>query len=341
MFTVTALSCAQTAEESVPLLREAVELARTAQSWRAEGTLTEEITGTGLHSTAETKFRLAFRLPNQGRFEITEGAVPQLRVCGGTAQWTYYPQRNRYSKVASPSIVPCAYPLNEWAPLLATLHGQTLAGSDAVTVDGQTRQCQLVHGDFDATGGSTKGESRTLCIDPASKLILRYRIERVSPEGVRRIATYTFTSLERDGPLAPEVFEFHAPEGATQTGAGAGFVAPSAYLPGSGSSGGVFRVGGDVSPPVLILKKEPTYTEKARKARLQGTVILAIVVSPEGEATNIQVVRSLGKGLDEKAIEAVRAWKFRPGMKDGVPVAVTAQINVNFRLLDKPPDSIK
>jgi TonB family protein len=77
---------------------------------------------------------------------------------------------------------------------------------------------------------------------------------------------------------------------------------------------------------------EPEYSEEARKAKYQGTVILYVEISPGGRAVNPRVVRSLGLGLDEKAIEAVRKWEFRPGYKDGKAVTVVATIEVNFRL---------
>jgi periplasmic protein TonB len=102
---------------------------------------------------------------------------------------------------------------------------------------------------------------------------------------------------------------------------------------GVGFGGGVFRVGGGVTAPSLVYKVEPEYSEEARKAKYQGTVLLYVEVDPSGHATNIRVARSLGLGLDEKAIEAVRKWKFAPGKKDGRPVAVAATIEVNFRLL--------
>jgi protein TonB len=102
---------------------------------------------------------------------------------------------------------------------------------------------------------------------------------------------------------------------------------------GGGIGGGVFRVGGGVSAPALIYKVEPEYSEEARKAKYQGTVLLYIEVDYAGRAQNIRVARSMGLGLDEKAIEAVKKWKFRPGMKDGKPVIVAATIEVNFRLL--------
>jgi protein TonB len=102
---------------------------------------------------------------------------------------------------------------------------------------------------------------------------------------------------------------------------------------GGGFGGGVFRVGGGVSSPVAIYKVEPEYSEEARKAKFQGTVVLSIIIDEKGTPTNFKVVRPLGLGLDEKAIEAVQKWRFRPGMKEGRPVAVIATVEVNFRLL--------
>jgi len=94
------------------------------------------------------------------------------------------------------------------------------------------------------------------------------------------------------------------------------------------------RAGGGVSAPQLLSKVEPQYSEEARKAHIQGAVVLYIEVNPDGSAQNIRVVRALGSGLDEKAIQAVRQWKFKPGKKDGSPVTVAATIEVNFRLLE-------
>ena len=99
------------------------------------------------------------------------------------------------------------------------------------------------------------------------------------------------------------------------------------------SSDSVFRIGGDVSAPRLTYKVEPEYSEEDRKAKHQGTVVLAIQVWEDGRAHNIRVIQSLGLGLDEKAIQAVQKWKFVPGKKDGIPVKVRANVEVNFRLL--------
>jgi periplasmic protein TonB len=118
-------------------------------------------------------------------------------------------------------------------------------------------------------------------------------------------------------------------------GGGAGAGKGGGYGPGYGGGvgGGVFRVGGGVSAPALVYKVEPEYSEEARKAKYQGTVVLYVEVDPGGRAQNVRVMRSLGLGLDEKAIEAVSKWKFRPGYRDGKAVTVAATIEVNFRLL--------
>ena len=119
------------------------------------------------------------------------------------------------------------------------------------------------------------------------------------------------------------------------SGGGVGPGSGGGYGPGSGggAGGGVFHIGGGVSAPSLIYKVEPEYSEEARKAKYQGTVVLYVEVDPSGKAVNPKVIRSLGLGLDEKALEAVRKWKFKPGYKDGKPVTVAATIEVNFRLL--------
>jgi protein TonB len=102
---------------------------------------------------------------------------------------------------------------------------------------------------------------------------------------------------------------------------------------GGGFGGGAYRIGGGVSPPAVLSKVEPEYSEEARKAKWQGMVVLQLVVDANGLPKDMKVVHSLGLGLDAKAMEAVAKWRFKPGMKDGKPVPVIATIEVNFRLL--------
>lgn len=101
---------------------------------------------------------------------------------------------------------------------------------------------------------------------------------------------------------------------------------------GGGTGGGLFRVGGGVLPPKGIYTPDPEYSDEARKAKYQGVCVLYVEVSPDGTTHNIRVLRSLGLGLDEKAIEAVKKWKFEPARKDGNAVAVAVNVEVSFHL---------
>lgn len=94
--------------------------------------------------------------------------------------------------------------------------------------------------------------------------------------------------------------------------------------------------GEDVKAPQVIYKVDPEYSEQARKANFQGKVVLNLVVQKDGTVRDIRVVQSLEMGLDEKAVEAVRQWRFRPGLKNGQPVDVSAIIEVTFRLPNDP-----
>lgn len=106
---------------------------------------------------------------------------------------------------------------------------------------------------------------------------------------------------------------------------------------GSGSAGNmsiptVLKVGNGVTAPRAIHAPDPEYTRRAQKAKYQGTVLLWAVVGPDGSVQDIKVARSLGMGLDEKAVEAVCKWRFKPAMKEGQPVAVQINVEVSFRL---------
>ena len=121
-------------------------------------------------------------------------------------------------------------------------------------------------------------------------------------------------------------------------GSGSGGGVGSGYGPGvgpgwgGGIGGGVYHVGGGVTAPRPLFEPDPEYSEEARKAKYQGSVVLDVIVGPDGRPHNLRVLRSVGMGLDEKAIEAVQRWKFAPATKDGQPVAVRVSIEVAFRL---------
>jgi TonB family protein len=97
----------------------------------------------------------------------------------------------------------------------------------------------------------------------------------------------------------------------------------------------VLRVGGSVSAPTIAFKVDPQYSDEARKARVEGRIVMQAVVYKDGSVQIIRVVRGVGFGLDEKAVEALRHWTFNPAMQAGVPVTVALNIETNFNLLGK------
>jgi len=95
---------------------------------------------------------------------------------------------------------------------------------------------------------------------------------------------------------------------------------------------GPIQVGGDVLPPEKTFAPQPQYTEIARKARLQGVVIVQAIIDKGGNVTNVKVLKGLGMGLDQAAVDAIKKWKFEPATLNGKPVAVYYNLTVNFRL---------
>jgi periplasmic protein TonB len=101
---------------------------------------------------------------------------------------------------------------------------------------------------------------------------------------------------------------------------------------GGGTGGGVYRAGGAVTAPRVLTQVQPDYTADAIERRVQGIVILAIVVRRDGCASDIHVIRPLDAGLDEQAVRAVAQWRFAPGRLAGSPVDVAATVVVDFTI---------
>ena len=104
--------------------------------------------------------------------------------------------------------------------------------------------------------------------------------------------------------------------------------------PGSGGNigGGVYQVGGSVRPPIAIFTPDPEFSEEARKAKFSGNVVVSLIVGADGKPRNVHVLRGVGMGLDEKAVEAVQQYKFKPALQNGKPVAVYLNIDVTFQI---------
>jgi TonB family protein len=104
-------------------------------------------------------------------------------------------------------------------------------------------------------------------------------------------------------------------------------------IPASASQQKIYKIGGDVSAPKVLYKTEPGYAPQPKRDKVQGSVLLGVVINTHGRAQNIHVIRSLNTDLDKNAMKSVAKWKFQPATKDGKSVPVMANIEVNFRLL--------
>jgi protein TonB len=98
------------------------------------------------------------------------------------------------------------------------------------------------------------------------------------------------------------------------------------------TSDAVYELGDGVTPPKAIYQPDPEYSESARKKKINGTVIVAMIVTAEGKVRDLKIIKSLDKSLDKQAIAAVSKWKFQPATKGGKPVAVHLPVEVDFRL---------
>ena len=330
---------AMAADSAASLVEAASRAASDANTWEAEGRLvTQESSDNGSLRT-EASFRIVMeRVPTQrARLEITGVPAPLIQVCDGSVQWGYLPAAKQYWTLKDARIDACADPFNEWPGIEGDLHGAVITGRERLHAGERAIDCTVVRGDFT---GPSRGGMRTLWIEDATKTIWQYRIERgysnhaVPAEPAVRI--YTLLRQTSNDVVQPAEFVSQPPGDWTKlTQAPTMRLGDGAPLPANdqtGPGGSLYKAGTGVRPPVVLRKVEPEYTEAARSARLEGRVILYAEVWPDGAAHNFKVVRSLDPGLDQKAIKAVSKWKFRPGMKNGVPVKVAATFEVNFRM---------
>jgi TonB family protein len=347
------------------LLEQATQAASRASSTRLEASVAAQLDGTGMHSSVEGTIKAWRKNPNLSRAEVSMGPIATTVVCHGKDQWTYLSTANQYSKTPAPADCLSQY---DPARVASALHSPEMAGRDSVTIGGMSVECQLVRGTTRGGSGvpttllpnqaglsglrAQTEATTTLCIDSMLR-ILRHQVETTAFPNLTMKAVLTFTTVELGAEFSNDLFTFNPPADAKTFGAltlGAGPAqASQAPLPQAPTQGsptaaqsvqvpGAYRIGNGVSPPVLIESGQPTYTEEARRAHIEGTVMVSMVVMEDGTPSAIRVTRSLEPGLDQKAVEAVSKWRFRPGLKDDKPVPVMASVQVNFHLLANPAD---
>ncbi len=334
------------ADNAASLIADVARKVQAAKMWEAEGVLTTENTDGASGSMPEIPFRVSVQNAVGGpvlaraRLEVTGGVNPLVRVCDGHIQESYLVVSKRYWKTADETIDVCAYPFTEWAKLDSELHSPVVIGKENLKMEERTIKCTVVRGAF-ADQNSALAGSRTLWIDEISKMVWMYRIGGASDEpgrpGGHTVQSYKFLWQAQAGiRRSDDLWMLEPDEGATEilpSSATSEATNPPSPVPlPLALPKNLYRIGGKVSPPALIHKTEPTYTKAAQHAKIEGRVILSAEVHPDGKAHNFQIVQNLDPGLDQKAIEAVTQWRFRPGMRDGNPVAVLATFEINFRL---------
>jgi periplasmic protein TonB len=137
---------------------------------------------------------------------------------------------------------------------------------------------------------------------------------------------------------SPHEAESHGPGTGAGTGTGQGTGLGEGTGPGigpgsgGGTGGGPYRPGSGITPPSIIREVKPDYTEEGRRRNLEGDVVLEIVVRRDGSVGDVKLLQRLGSGLEQRAIDAVRQWRFSPAMRQGVPVDVIVEVAVEFKL---------
>ncbi|HEY0873087.1 MAG TPA: energy transducer TonB [Vicinamibacterales bacterium] len=162
----------------------------------------------------------------------------------------------------------------------------------------------------------------------------------VTPQVVAPVVTESSDPQDRAGVLSESKSQAESQGmgtgGGVGTGQGSGIGegAGAGIGPGSGggTGGGPYRPGAGITPPQLLQEIRPDYTEEARRAGVEGDVLLEIVVRRDGTVGDVKIVKGLGGGLDRRAVDAVRRWRFAPAQRFGTPVDVMVEVAVEFKL---------
>jgi len=312
----------QTNVEAARLLKDVADSASKAVNWRIEGSV--EYSGPGPSATFGTstrsQFTLLMRSPEEVHFEETNAPTPALIVCDGSNAWIYSPPINRYKKEPSAKNPLCSPIVGQWRLLTAALESPTLVGSCGPAPSIETpANYQLVSG-FSMPEIAIAGRmARTLCIDPAKKLIVW---ETWKTKDSSRV--YVYSKIDQNEEFAQDAFTFRPPPHS---------VAIETDLPTPrplGTPAMAFHP--DTTFPRVVSKQAPKYGNRSRKERIQGTVTLYVVVAANGLPTDALVYHPLSPDLDLEAVKAVQKWRFAPATRNGEPTEFAVLMEINFRL---------
>jgi TonB family protein len=332
MIALVLLAALASEPDARAILERATDAAKTSVNYRMESVVTTETRGSGLQQKLEMTVKTAVGTNGRIRVGIQNGVTPMLFVSDGRKSSVYLPQLKQYTESRTSSLQNESFTAG--TDVVKHLVSAKFIREEPVEVDGEQIPCFLVHGQYSDAATKTQRDvwvdkNRNFVLRMESKTSVQSAILSAPMETIRNLKV---TSLKTSVFIPDEEFAFKPPEGAKPRAAG-----PIQGPPIPAAGQGVYRIGGGVSAPRLRSKVEPRFSDEARRAQIQGTVVLYVVVGEDGIPRDMKVLRSLEPSLDRNAIEAVQQWRFNPGLKDGKPVAVQATIEVNFRLPDKPP----
>jgi TonB family protein len=325
-----AATCAAQSIDPRALLQAVSAAEQSADGWHAEGIEAHELTGEGMNIRTQQRFSATIKDATHMRWE-TAGDLSTLTVCDGTEHWNYTPGGVGFH-ISTVEATPCPSPLPRFDNLLENLSTVTTMGTESAQFEGGAQNCMVVKAEYKSperrgAGGVAAAMIRTMCVDTERKLVLRERAENWNiGSNARSVRTTTFSQYERSADRVANAFSFEVPTGTfldpgPQAGEGTG-----------AATDGSHRFGDGVISPVVIVKVEPSTTDDARTAGVGGLVLVSLTVDAEGMPKNVAVERRLGYGLDEKAVEAVSQWRFKPGLSFGMPVVVRdLVVAVDFR----------
>jgi len=348
---------AQNGKDARELLNEVAAASRNLQTYRAEGRIAMQLLMTG-PPVLDLTFRVETQAPNRFRIELSAGpewewitGFPVMMLCEGHSGWMYQSKAKLYEKLGpgNPPGDQCApFTLLGFEHVADELRSAEITGTGHAQFEGRSQPCTMVQAQYRVVDGvmlfpgmnmKVGRVSRTMCIDAARKLILTDHIEAEQeleePGGPSHLEqTVTYQRIERNPTLKPGTFEFHPPADAKER------VEPvpatTAAQPAAEPAANPQR-GGNYTPTV-ISRTGPEYTQEAWDEGIQGIVVVSAEIGPDGAISNIRVEKSLGYGLDEKAVECFRQWRFSPGTENGSPVRRSTEAGIVFALPDKRPE---
>ncbi len=313
---------AQTPPEALDLLVRSDGPIFTAKTVRLVGTRSSDSTAgaTPIHNSSS--FSYEFQSDGRAREEVQAGNSTNQTIFDGSNLWRYYSASQIYTKVSAKQMpsTQAGFEYLEYGRNSANIISAKIDGEEQLTFGGKPATCYIVVASYGGFPGNPRAQNvtRKVWISRDQNLVLRDNWIYEAPAGNAAIKFSNligYTTVEWDLAIAAERFAFEPPAGSRPARQ---FVAPTIAAPaGIGAGGGIGNGRGPVPPPpaalVLVTRIEPEYTAEARAAGLQGIVSLFLSVQADGVPANVHVMHGLGLGLDEKAVQAVQQWRFKPG----------------------------